>query len=276
MSDTNRKKILPLIGVFLLNNWSRLLLLGAIIVTFNVWNSYRKEKQSVAELKSLSLWNDSVSNSKIKTWIDKYGQEHKRAENLSIHSAAMESYADSVARLLKIKPSQVTSISTIASRTKVNVKLNVDTVKISPVNTDSISQIDDSIVWTPMYVQPTQPNVEPTIYTFHFHDPWTKIDGSIGDLKDSLHYEATDTLKRTDYKKRKWLFGPYHYYTDLTNSNPHVSIEGYKGVELNPDKGKHWSVGPSIDIAYPINGDFQLNKPFITVGLSIQYTFFKF
>jgi hypothetical protein len=63
-----------------------------------------KKNQLINDLKKVSVYSDSVANSKITVWKDKYGKEHDRAENLVVLSAAFAQDLDSISRLLKVRP----------------------------------------------------------------------------------------------------------------------------------------------------------------------------
>lgn len=244
---------------FFIANWSYILLVAGSITGVILTVDHFKDQQAITELHKLSAWTDSVSNSKIKTWTDKYGAEHARAENLAVHDAAMADYADSVAKLLKVKPSQIYAISNLEGNTAINATPTIDSTETTkvPCGTDTIKVTE--------------------AFDFHYTDAWTHIIGRVGlGAVNNIQVDMTDTLKRTDYWDRKWFLGSKTYYSDLTNSNPHDHITGYKGVQLagETENAKQWSVGPAIGVGYGPGSAF--NKPSFWFGVSVQYSLFKF
>lgn len=214
------------VWAFIAANWSTILLVAAGTFGLILFSDYKKQKQAVDELKKLGTWNDSVSNSKIAYYKDQFGKEHARVENLAVHDIALQAYTDSIAKRLKIKSDQISNTSATGTVTDINVKPNEDTIFTTlPCPGDSIKVA--------------------TGYHLTYENPWVHITGSVGNGRDSLHFEATDTLKRTDYWKRTWFLGSKHYYSDITNTNPYVHVNGYKGVTLAgvTDQEKKWNLG---------------------------------
>lgn len=243
------------IAAFLKKHWSIIaLVIILLLLTFSI-KGYLSEKKTNQDLTTLSHFNDSLSNSKITTWKDVYNTEHQKVENLSVSEQALQTYADSVAKVLKIKGSDITAISQTVTTLDVNKKVKTDTLfKEVPCPPGDTIRV-------------------PSRVNLSYSDKWISITGSVGDTS-SIHIHLSDTLKRTDYTKRLWLLGPLHYYSDFTNSNPYIDVVSYKGVEVSPST-KHWSVGPSATFGYPLSS-FNLSKPALFVGLSVQYSLFKF
>jgi hypothetical protein len=229
-----------------------------------------KKNQLINDLKKVSVYSDSIANSKITVWKDKYGKEHDRAENLVVLSAAFAQDLDSISRLLKVRPHAITATNKSGFNFNLDEKMHVDTMY--EWSAPPMPDHSGNSIWTPVN-SPQEDAVIGSI-NFSWSDNWTKINGSIGDGKDSIHITGTDTLKRTDYWKRKWLLGKKVYYSDFTNSNPHVQLAGYKGMQF-ADNSKKWSMGITAIIGYPTTG-IDLKKPSIYFGIGVQRTLFKF
>lgn len=236
---------------FLKKYWLQVLLLIVIAIMVGSIKSCNDKVQEIKELKAHP--GDSLANSKIKEWQDKYNLLHIQTENIQ-SQYAFGKYKDSIGGLLNIKPRQIQAASKTGSILAVNEKLRVDTAVVTNLLANGGSDTIKN-------------------YNFSWRDAWMQVAGQIGD-KDSIHITGTDTLSRVDYWKRKWFLGAKHYYTDLNNSNPHIKAVGYKGIEFR-QKEKKWSVGLSLQYGYPLN-NIQFTKPVTSIGISLQYSIFKF
>lgn len=255
----SKKSILAIVIPFLFANWSYIaLVLGGVGGIF-VATNYFKDKQTISEMHKLQTWTDSVSNSKIKYYTDVLGKEHARVENLAIHDAAMQSYADSIARALKVKADRVSTVANTEGNAHVSVVPIVDSpiyVKI-PCKGDSVEVAQT--------------------FLFHYNDSYAQITGKVGiGAVNNITVDIPDTLRRVDYWSRKWFLGSKTYYSDLTNTNPYVHVTGYKGVTLAgvTDQEKRWSIGPTIAVGYGPGA--ALGKPSFFVGVGLTYSIKKF
>lgn len=250
----SKKSIWPAVLSFVIGHWQYLLIIATAITGGIFASHYLQTRQEINDLHKVQAWTDSISNSKISYYVDALGKEHARAENLAIHDAAMSQYADSVAKALKVKSDQVTSITKVSGKASYDITPvidHADSVKV-PCKGDSV------------YITKT--------FDFHWNDPWTKLSGRVGiGAVNNINLTLEDTLTITDYWKRNWFLGPKHYYTDLTNSNPHVHVSGYKGVKLasEAEAEKQWSIGPTFGVGYYPGA--AISKPAFFVGLSVQY-----
>lgn len=213
------------------------------------------QKSEISNLKGKLFWSDSSTNSKLVVWKDRYNKEHTRAQNLALERGEMLEYVDSFAKLLKIKPKSITSVSKTGTVINTGGKLKVDTVY-----RDTSGAIVDHVKFK---------------WPVTSDSNWIKVYGRIGGGKDSIKIEIRDTLTRVDYSKRKWILGKKIYYTDISHSNPYVKVEGYKGITLKPEKMK-WSIGPTIGVGYIIGQPINIRQPQLQLGVSIQYSLFKF
>lgn len=238
------------------------LLIGTLILLFlsiRSCSNQRREKSSFEKL--LNLTKDSL-NKDVKFWKDKSNQEHATVERVKLEKEAMQYYADSLAKVLKIKSKQVEEITTVKSKLKYSGKLSKDTVY-----RDSLVYIKDT---SGNVVDSSITKIATRINFSKIDSPWIKIKGSVGD-RDSIEVSGIDTLVKVDYWKRKWLLGQKRYYSDITNKNPYIHIEGYRVVELRQARSPILTIGPSIQLGYPIN-NINWRKSQLQIGISIQYT----
>lgn len=230
-----------------------------LLLSIRSCSNQQREKNSFEKL--LNLTKDSL-NKDVKFWKDKSNQEHATIEKIKLEKEAMQYYADSLAKVLKIKSKQVEEITTIKTKLKYSSQLSKDTVyrdSLIYVKDTSGKVIDSNLSKVPVRIN------------FSKNDaPWITIKGSVGD-RDSINVSGTDTLVKVDYWKRKWLLGQKRYYSDITNKNPYIHIEGYRVVELKQARQPVLTIGPSIQLGYPIN-NIDWRKPQLQIGISIQYT----
>lgn len=259
-STTSKVTVWATILAFLIANWSYILLVAAGITGTVFAVDHFKDVQSINELHKAAAYNAQSDSATIKTWKDKYGQEHVRAENLAVHDAAMTDLADSVGKILKVKPDRVSSVSHTDG---------VAIVKATPI----IDSTETKVVACP--IGDTVKTVQ--AFNFHWSDTWTVISGRVGiGGVNNINVTMTDTLKSASYWTRKWFLGKKTYFTDLVNTNPHVQLTGYKGVTLAGETAneKMWSVGPAIGVGYAPGST--LSKPAFWAGVTIQYSIWKF
>jgi hypothetical protein len=240
---------------FIETYWKNILLIVAAAYVLFSWKSCHDKNQLIADLKQEFSFSDSLSNSKIKTWVDKYGQEHNQVQNVLLQKEAVKKDLDSVTKLLNIKAKQVTSITRSKFQIEVHEKPTTDSVvEIVPCpEGDSISIVTERY--------------------FTWSDAWMSVSGRLGNSIDSVHVIGIDTLSIVNYWKRKWLLGPKHYYVDINNSNDHIKLTEYKGVQFR-EKEKKWSVGPYVGVGVPLS--FKDPQFKINIGISVQYSLFRF
>lgn len=249
-----------LIASFLQKNWKWIALFALILIALFSVKSCNEYRQEVKNLKAAAHFNDSTANSKIKYWKDQAGTEHAKVENAMVDRGEALKAFDSIVELLHIDANQIQTVSKTTVQVEIHEKLKVDTVfKKIPCNGD------DSV-----YVA--------SEYSLSWRDKWMQVWGNLNGVNDSIHVSGTDTLSRVDYWKRAWFLGAKHYYTDISNSNPHVKVVGYKGIETAA-KPKRFSLGASVQAGYPLNlplKNIDPKRPVITGGLSLQYSLIKF
>lgn len=217
-------------------------ILGLLIIVLILLNTCNRIKTKVivdqAITQSDKVERKQIDLQDVKIWKDKYNNEHLKLEVIKVQKIVMEHYADSLARLLKIKPKQIQSVANVKSSVELKEKLVVDTV----------------------YVDSTK-----SYSTFKWSDKWISIKGDIGNT-DSISIVGIDTLTKIDYWKRNWILGKKRYYTDISNQNPHIKLTGFKSVEVIGKKEKRLGIGPYIGLQF--NGT--TISPSLGVALSYQ------
>jgi hypothetical protein len=237
-------------------HWKWILIIVLLLIVIFSIKSCNENKQRVKELEIASHFNDSLSNSQIKQWKDENDQLHYQVDNLFVDQFALQDQLDSVSKLLNIKSKQIQSISYTGTELSLDAKPKVDTSfkKIPCDGQDSL------------YVA--------SAFDLSYRDPWIKVWGTLNGTNDSIHVEGTDTLKRVDYWKRSWFLGAKHYYSDITNTNTHIKLIGYKGAEIRP-KERKWVVAVGGGVGYPSNS-IQFKQPVTFFGVFVGYSIFNF
>lgn len=234
---------------FIKNNWKRIILGAAVILALLLfpWNC---DNQDIAN-QSKDVSDKKIDLSQVQIWKDKYNNEHYKLERLQVDKSVLQVHADSLAKLLKIKPKQVQSYTHIKSGVSLDQKLKSE-IKYDTIWEDGFKTV---IEYRP----------------FSYNDKWIDIKGDIG-KSDSIHIKGTDTLTKVNYWKRKWFLGTKHYYSDFSNSNPYIKIEGLKQVEVKQTKSR-WGIGPSIQMSARLGTPIEFIP---TIGLSLQYNLIRF
>lgn len=79
-------------------------------------------------------------------------------------------------------------------------------------------------------------------------------------------------LIQQDYKKRKNIFSPYHYYTDILTADSRITINGLQQLTLIQNKPKKFGIGLQAGYFYSVE-----NKGFSpSLGVGISYNFIRF
>lgn len=227
--------------------WKGILITGLVItlilLLFPNLSAIRKD----AAKQTKSIIDKKIDLSDVQQWKDKFNILHMKLEKIQVEKEVLQVYSDSIAKVLKIKSKNIQSITQIKSGVVVNQKLTIES------KTDTIKN-------------------KPIHYTdFSFSDKWINIKGDIG-KNDSIYIKGTDTLTKVDYSKRKWFLGKKHYYSDFSNKNPYIHIEGLKQVESKTSASK-WGIGPSIGVSARLGDKIEI---FPIVGISLQYNFITF
>ncbi len=163
----------------------------------------------------------SKEQAKAKVWKDKYGNEHATVEELIVNNLEMNFIVDSISKVLKIKPKQVTSyvkakasIDTTITLQKPDTVLKIDTVTLD----DGSTRLDTTIQ-----------------YKLSFRDStFLSIEGVVPESPQTLKVKAEAKISVTDYWKRKWFLGKKTFYTDITTNNPYIHLDGAQSVKREP------------------------------------------
>lgn len=251
--------MLPLnsIGWFFHKNWKWIAIIALIVIALLSVKSCNEYKAAANDAAKAAHFNDSLANSKITYYKDENGQLHETVDNLYVTYFQLRDQVDSVSNLLHIKSKQITAISYTGTKIQLDINPKVDTVFKKIPCGDS----GDSI-----YVA--------AAFDLSWRDKWMKVSGALNGVNDSLHVEGTDTLQRVDYSKRKWFLGAKHYYTDISNSNPHIKVVGYKGAEFK-GADKRFNLSLSVMYGYPFQG-MDIKKPSFFFGLTTGFSLAKF
>lgn len=248
-----------------LKYWREIIL---FLVLIYILLSLRSCQQYTETIKGLESFNSKIANQlsfesqEVKRWKDSYNQEHQVVRELTINKQAAELVLDSLSQLLKIKSKQIKSTSS----TVINLQAGGRPI-ITPLQKDSNYNIKiGDITFSSLPVT-----------RLNWTDPkgYVQIGGVLftPNNQDTLWVKGTDTLNITRYWKRKWFLGPKQHYIDVSNSNPYISTNSYKGVQIKESR-KNWSVGPFMGIGY--GERIEINKPSIVIGVGVQYSLFKF
>lgn len=122
------------------------------------------------------------------------------------------------------------------------------TLSVKPKNINSVSKFTTETKTPPIY-----------IYDTFYKDPY--IDIRI--IRDSVRMTLFDTLTKTEYSKRKNIFGKKRNYTDISNTNKYVKIKEPITIERGSTRSPKFIIGPSL------TWDFINNR--YTPGISILF-----
>ena len=223
-----------------------ILILTAVIIFLL---SPRSCDSEVAIASSSELTKDLSKD--VKFWKDKYDKEHATVEDITLQKEQFEAEVRNLSKILNTKPSSISKVTTIVTKGQLSGKLTTHTT--IPIDTTKKS------------IDPIKgPLVQST--TFEYQDlPWVDIKGEVG-RKDSIHLAINDTLKVSNYSKKKWLFARKRYFTDVSNTNPHISVKGVRtlGKEI---KEPNFVITPSATFGYGLTNPY----PQVVFGLTVIY-----
>lgn len=234
---------------FIQNNYGKIAIITIAIVVLLTfpWNCDNKDIAT----QSKQVSDKKIDLSQVQVWKDKYNNEHYKLERLQVDKSVLQAQTDSLAKLLKIKSKQIQSFTNIKSGIVIDKKVDYS------VKHDTVWKDGKQII---IEYRP-----------FSYKDKWIDIKGDLG-KNDSIHIKGTDTLTKTDYWKRKWFLGKKHYYSDFSNQNPYIKIQGLKQVEVKSTTSR-WSIGPSFQLSARLGTPIQIVP---SIGVSLQYNLIKF
>jgi hypothetical protein len=250
------------------DHWKNILIILLILVTVRGCYVEQKGAETAAAVEVQHTFEKKSLDSTVKTWKDKFGEEHAKIKKIESDIAVKDEYIDSVTKLLGIKTKQLESIQQV--RTETNQKVNV---KVVPIYVDTCyTKGGDTIIYS-------------GADSLKYDDAWTVIRGMVqrGSATAPLHIQMLDTLSIVDYWTRDKILGlkigKARGYVDYTNKNPYNKVTGAKKWEVRPPKYK-WGLGLAIGVGYPISGTplkyIRLTVPEVSVGLFLQRTLIRF
>ena len=189
----------------------------------------------------IKLQHDTVD-----TYKDAYNQEHSRVVSLEV---ALENVSrtsrisiDSLSEALQVAKKNITSVSSIDTKSTASVKPTVNEVK-----TDSGH----------------------LAYDFTYSDKWANISGHIRKDTSLLTYDFTDHIITSSYAKREWFLGAKKLYFDAYSENPHTKIFGLENITRPIKIPSRLGIGPYIGISY-MGGKWQPSY-----GFSLHYSILR-
>lgn len=177
-------------------------------------------------------------------WRDKYGNEHMKVAQLTFEKTQL---VDSISKVLKIKPKQVTKY--------VKTGIRVDTV-VRPVVTTVIEK------------DPVTGRVD-TVFDLNYVDRgYIHVQANKHEITVGVYAE----INVTDYWKRKHRFLGISYgqkvkYTDIGTDNPYVHLVNPTSVTIEKKK---WRLAPGIGVGF--NYDPLTNQVHPGVQLGVYLT----
>lgn len=197
----------------------------------------------------------------VKKYMDDNNDMHDKIQTMTVDRTAFinanKKFVDSIAKLNRVKPKNITSITTVSESTSDSFSAAIDTPEIT-IADPNISKPGkgDSI----------------KVRTANFKDKSLVFKEYIG--KDSIFgkYTYTDSLIYVGSQKRSGFLGmgKMKTFLDVSSNNPNTVITNAKSVQLVKVKDYKWTVGPYIGYGY----DGLRWSP--SVGISLQYSLFKF
>ncbi len=108
--------------------------------------------------------------------------------------------------------------------------------------------------------------------SYQYHDDFANAKFTLDSLGGSFDLDWRLKLIRLDYKKRKSIFTPYIYYTDILSPDPRITISGLQNLTIESHKITRWGIGLHGGYYY----DFYEKKFFPSMGLGLSYNFIRF
>lgn len=178
-----------------------------------------------------------IDYTEVQKWKDKYNNEHNTVVQLQLDKKQFRREADSIAELLKVKPKNISSITSVTTKGEVIIKEKLTYI-------DSLKS-----------------------FGFSKKDNYLALKGLVNRENDSVNIQINtyDTLTIVPYKKTK--FFKETFAVDVTNKNPYNKIvSGYSYSQTQ--RIKRWGIGPQVGYD-PINQR-------VTYGIGLQYNIIRF
>lgn len=208
-----------------------LLYILIILVSTTITYSIFKHSNNIPEPQTI------VDYREVQKWKDKYNNEHSTLLQTQLDKSSFEKQVDSISKVLNTKPSNIGSVTSIATKTETIIQTKI------------------------VYVDSSKS------YLFSKKDNYLSLEGIV-DTRDSsvkVQLGLVDTLTIIPY--RKTTFFRETFAVDVTNKNPYNHIvSGYSFARS--EKIKRLGLGPQVGYN-PFNGKF-------TVGIGLQYNLIRF
>ena len=224
-----------------------------IVILLLSLKSCNDKKQKIELLNNQISLLDETYKKKEKVWEDKLGNQHITQTQLQVTQPFFNQKVKSTAKLLKVKPKNISSFTT--SSLEVHIKKGLE-----------VNQRDTIIVRDSIHDTLRQ-------FSFSYEDKWAMIRGCIGDsidCKDSISINLTDSLTITVFKK-KHLFKGDEMKIDIMNQNPYLSLKNLTSISV-PVKQKKLGVGLTLGIGYSTQNIISKSPyPSLQVSISMMY-----
>lgn len=224
-----------------------------IVILLLSLKSCNDKKQEIELLNNQISLLDQSYKKKEKVWKDKLGNQHTTQTQLQVTQPFFNQKVKSTAKLLKVKPKNIISLTTTSLEVDIKRELEVnqrDTIIVRDSIHDTLRQ-----------------------FNFSYEDRWAMIRGCIGDsidCKDSISINLTDSLTITVFKK-KHLFKSDEVKIDIMNQNPYLSLKNLTSISV-PVKQKKIGIGLTFGVGYSTqNIIFNSPYPSLQVGISMMY-----
>lgn len=108
--------------------------------------------------------------------------------------------------------------------------------------------------------------------TFNYKDDFFNVSFNPDSLGGVFDIRGNIKLIQQDYKKRKNIFSPYHYYTDILTADSRITINGLQQLTLTQNKPKKFGIGLQAGYFYSVE-----NERFSpSLGVGISYNLIRF
>lgn len=207
----------------------RLLLFAIILVLLFVATCHRKKKDP-----------QTIVTPEAVNWRDKYNNEHAKVVLLSLEKGEMSKKVDSLAKILKIKPKQVTKY--------VKADVKIDTIVTARL--DTITKTD------------TITGKVDTLYSLNFMDSSTfeknkkfiEIQATVPSNPQKIRIAVWADIVVADYWERKKILGMSIgrkvYYTDIGTDNPYIQITNAQSARSKDQPRLRLKTGLGVGVNY--------------------------
>ena len=230
-----------------------LILLGLGAYKFYSYKNYMEKQYELASNIVEGL------TPKLKLETDENGRLHGVVDAMEVdqktYLATNKVYVDSIAKLIKTKPKNIKSITTIGISTNGHIT-------IPPEHSEPPISIDTQVINGKTQVTVT--------YPINFSDSFLTLNGIASivnsDLSLQAKYNIVDSILIVNKMKKTGFLGlgKPKLQMDISSTNKNATVTYAKTVDLTTIDRRNWSVGAGIFYGY----DGTSFKPFIGIGIS--------